>query len=64
MTDKNNSEFNKKYLEFKEKYRKNPITFVEEFTGVKLSPWQKLLIKMIDFKNKVIYRLIPYRKIR
>ena len=51
MTDKNNSEFNKKYLEFKEKYRKNPITFVEEFTGVKLSPWQKLLIKMIDFKK-------------
>ena len=36
----------KKQIEKLKYYRRNPAKFLEDFMGVKLYPWQKVLLKM------------------
>lgn len=52
-------------LDFKEKYENDIIAFVEDFYKVELYPWQKLMLKMMDQKEKLKDGLItfytPYR---
>jgi len=49
---------------FKEKYQNNPIAFIEDFYNVKLQSWQKLYLKTIIAKDKIVSYFIPcrYRK--
>jgi len=48
-------------LNFKEKYQNNPVAFVEDFLNVKLQSWQKLYLKTIIAKDKIVSYFTPYR---
>ena len=48
-------------LNFKEKYKNNPIAFIEDFYNVKLQSWQKLYLKTIITKDKIASYFTPYR---
>lgn len=52
---------NKEKLNFKEKYQNNPIAFIEKFYNVKLQSWQRLYLKTIIAKDKIVSYFTPYK---
>lgn len=63
MTNQEMLDFKDKAENFKDKYKNNPIAFAEDFCGVKLYPWQKVLLNTwnsIDHCKEYICN-IPYR---
>ena len=48
-------------LNFKEKYQNNHIAFIEDYYNVKLQSWQRLYLKTIIAKDKIISYFTPYR---
>lgn len=58
MTDQKTLE---RIYSIKEKYKDNPVAFVEDFYKVKLYPWQKVILNAIHKKDKIVSYFIPYR---
>jgi len=48
-------------LNFKEKYKNNPVAFIEDFYNVKLQSWQKLYLNTIIAKDKIVSYFTPYK---